>query len=46
MLEQSPAGGVKARKGATVTIEVGELAPQTTTTPTTPAPPTPPAASG
>ncbi len=46
VLEQSPAGGVKARKGATVTIEVGELAPQTTTTPTTPAPPTPPAASG
>jgi serine/threonine protein kinase/beta-lactam-binding protein with PASTA domain len=46
VLEQSPAGGVKARKGATVTIEVGELAPTTTTTPTTPAPPTPPAASG
>jgi beta-lactam-binding protein with PASTA domain len=48
VLEQSPAGGTRARKGATVTIEVGELAPTTTTTPTTPATPapTPPAASG
>jgi eukaryotic-like serine/threonine-protein kinase len=35
VLGQSPAAGTKARKGATVTIEVGELAPQTTTTPTT-----------
>ncbi len=46
VLEQSPAAGTHARKGATVTIEVGELAPTTTTTPTTPATPTPPAASG
>jgi eukaryotic-like serine/threonine-protein kinase len=52
VLEQSPAGGVKARKGSTVTIIVGAPAPQTTptsttTTPITPAtPPTPPAASG
>jgi eukaryotic-like serine/threonine-protein kinase len=45
--EQSPAAGTHARKGATVTIEVGELATTTTTTtPTTPATPTPPAASG
>jgi beta-lactam-binding protein with PASTA domain/predicted Ser/Thr protein kinase len=35
VLGQSPAGGTKARKGTTVTIEVGELAPQTTSTPTT-----------
>jgi eukaryotic-like serine/threonine-protein kinase len=38
VLEQSPAAGSKARKGATVTITVGA---QTATTPTTPA--TPPA---
>ncbi len=44
VLEQRPAGGTHARKGTTVTIVVGELAP--TTTPTTPATPTPPAASG
>jgi len=53
VLEQSPAAGAHARKGATVTIEVGELAPQTTptttpttttptTTPTTTTPPSPP----
>jgi beta-lactam-binding protein with PASTA domain/predicted Ser/Thr protein kinase len=36
VLEQTPAGGARARKGATVTIAVGKLAPQTTTTTTTP----------
>ena len=49
VLEQSPAGGTRVRKGSTVTIEVGELAQTTTTTTTTTAPPTPatpPAASG
>ncbi len=42
VLEQSPAGGSHARKGATVTIEVGELAPQTTPTTTTTTPATTP----
>jgi serine/threonine-protein kinase len=49
VLRQSPLAGHKARKGATVTIAVGALGPQTTpttTTPSTPATPTPPAASG
>jgi serine/threonine-protein kinase len=52
VLEQNPAGGAKARKGATVTITVGVLTTTTTTptttTTTTPTPPapTPPAASG
>ncbi len=52
VLEQSPAGGSKARKGATVTIAVGvlETTTATTTTPTTPTTTTtttpPPAASG
>ncbi len=49
VLRQSPTAGHKARKGATVTIAVGALGPQTTpttTTPSTPATPTPPAASG
>jgi serine/threonine-protein kinase len=49
VLRQSPAAPHKARKGATVTIAVGTLGPQTTpttTTPSTPATPTPPAASG
>jgi eukaryotic-like serine/threonine-protein kinase len=49
VLRQSPAAPHMARKGATVTIAVGVLGPQTTpttTTPTTPATPTPPAASG
>jgi beta-lactam-binding protein with PASTA domain len=49
VLRQSPVAGHKARKGATVTIAVGALGPQTTpttTTPSTPATPTPPAASG
>jgi serine/threonine-protein kinase len=49
VLRQSPAAGHKARKGATVTIAVGALGPQTTpttTTTTTPPTPTPPAASG
>src|SRR5271166_497797 len=36
VLEQSPAGGARAPKGATVTIEVGELATPTTPTTTTP----------
>jgi beta-lactam-binding protein with PASTA domain/tRNA A-37 threonylcarbamoyl transferase component Bud32 len=42
VLKQSPAAGARARKGATVTITVGVLGPQTTpTTPTTtPAPTT------
>ncbi len=39
VLEQSPAGGARARKGSTVTIAVGTLAPQTTTTTTTSTPP-------
>jgi beta-lactam-binding protein with PASTA domain/predicted Ser/Thr protein kinase len=44
VLEQSPAGGTRARKGATVTIAVGVLAtptttPTTTTTTTTTTPP-------
>jgi eukaryotic-like serine/threonine-protein kinase len=49
VLRQSPAAPNKARKGATVTIAVGTLGPQTTpttTTPSTPVTPTPPAASG
>jgi eukaryotic-like serine/threonine-protein kinase len=36
VLEQSPAGKEKARKGTTVTIAVGVLTPTTTTTTTTP----------
>ncbi len=39
VLEQSPAAGHKLSKGATVTIAVGKLAQQTTTTSTTPTPP-------
>jgi serine/threonine-protein kinase len=35
VIEQSPAGGAHARKGATVTIAVGVLGPNTTTTTTT-----------
>jgi eukaryotic-like serine/threonine-protein kinase len=51
VLKQSPAAGHKARKGATVTIAVGALAPQTTPTTTSPTPPaiptpTPPPAGG
>jgi beta-lactam-binding protein with PASTA domain/predicted Ser/Thr protein kinase len=45
VLEQSPEGGGRARKGATVTISVGVLATSTTpptTTPTTIPPTTPP----
>jgi beta-lactam-binding protein with PASTA domain/predicted Ser/Thr protein kinase len=40
VLKQRPAGGARARKGATVTITVGVLGTQTipTTTPTTPTP--------
>jgi serine/threonine-protein kinase len=43
VLKQSPAGGTKARKGATVTITVGVLTPPTTTTtpPTTTTTPPP-----
>ncbi len=36
VLQQSPAGGVKAKQGATVTLAVGVLSTSTTTTPTTP----------
>ena len=39
VLEQSPSGGARARKGATVTMVVGVLSP-TTTTPTTSTPTT------
>jgi beta-lactam-binding protein with PASTA domain/predicted Ser/Thr protein kinase len=39
VLEQTPKGGARARKGSTVTIGVGTLAPQTTTTTTTTTPP-------
>jgi serine/threonine-protein kinase len=53
VLQQSPAGGGKAKRGAKVTITVGKLGAQTTpsTTPTAPATtpsttPTPPAAPG
>lgn len=52
VLEQSPAGGSHAHKGATVTIAVGVLSPQTTpttpttTTPTTTSTPPPPAPAG
>jgi hypothetical protein len=49
VLEQTPAAGKQARKGATVTITVGVLGPQTTpttttTTPTTTTTTTPPPA--
>jgi len=53
VLKQSPAGGTHARKGSSVTISVGVLAPSTPTTPTPPATPpttttttTPPPAAG
>jgi serine/threonine-protein kinase len=39
VLQQNPAGGTKAKRGATIKLTVGELAPQTTpstTTTTTP----------
>jgi beta-lactam-binding protein with PASTA domain len=39
VLQQSPAGGRKAKRGATVTITVGVLAPQTTPSTTTTTPP-------
>lgn len=42
VLEESPAGGARARKGATVTIVVGAPATPTTSTPTTTTPPTTP----
>ncbi len=35
VLQQSPAGGVKAKRGATITLTVGVLSQQTTTTTTT-----------
>ena len=41
VLKQSPAAGHRARKGATVTLTVGTLGPQTQTTPTTPTTTTP-----
>ncbi len=48
VLKQDPGGGTQARKGATVTITVGEAGTQTTpttpTTTTTTTPPTPPPA--
>jgi eukaryotic-like serine/threonine-protein kinase len=43
VVQQSPAAGSKAAKGAAVTIAVGQLAQQTTSTSTTPTTPTPPA---
>jgi serine/threonine-protein kinase len=56
VLEQTPSGGARARKGAAVKLVVGALASPTTSTPTTTTPPTttttttsaapPPAASG
>jgi beta-lactam-binding protein with PASTA domain/predicted Ser/Thr protein kinase len=51
VLAQTPAAGQKARKGATVTIAIGVLGPQTTpttttTTTTTTPPPVPPAPTG
>jgi serine/threonine-protein kinase len=44
VLRQSPGPGTKAPKGATVTITIAQLAPETTTTPTAPTTPTTPAA--
>jgi beta-lactam-binding protein with PASTA domain len=44
VLQQSPAAGHKLAKGQTVTIAVGKLGQQTTTTSTTPAPQPPGAA--
>jgi beta-lactam-binding protein with PASTA domain len=50
VLQQNPAGGTKAKRGATIKLTVGELAQQTTPTTTTTTPstttttPTPPAA--
>jgi eukaryotic-like serine/threonine-protein kinase len=44
VLAQSPAAGSRARKGTTVTITIGVLAPQTTPTASTPTPSPPPAA--
>jgi eukaryotic-like serine/threonine-protein kinase len=42
VVEQSPAGGARAHKGSTVTIDVGTLATPTTTTTTTTTTPPPP----
>ncbi len=44
VLEQSPAAGRRLAKGATVTIAVGKLSQQTTSTATTPTPPATPGA--
>jgi eukaryotic-like serine/threonine-protein kinase len=44
VVQQSPAAGAKAAKGASVTLAVGRLAQQTTSTSTSTTPPTPPAA--
>jgi eukaryotic-like serine/threonine-protein kinase len=41
VLKQSPVAGAKARKGTTVTLDIGALSPSTTTTPTTTTPTTP-----
>jgi len=50
VLKQSPLSGAKAHKGATVTVAIGTLNPQTTPTTTTPTTPTttttPPAGAG
>ncbi len=47
VVRQSPTAGTKAPKGSTVTVTIGEAAPQTTTTPTTPSTtPTTPAGPG
>jgi serine/threonine-protein kinase len=50
VLRQSPGPGTKASKGATVTVTIAQLSPETTptttTTPTTPTTPAPPAAGG
>ncbi len=40
VLQQNPAGGTKAKRGATIKLTVGELAPQTTPTTTTTTPST------
>jgi eukaryotic-like serine/threonine-protein kinase len=42
VLQQSPPGGAKAKRGSTVTITVGELGAQTTPSTTTPSPSTTP----
>jgi eukaryotic-like serine/threonine-protein kinase len=46
VLQQSPAAGAKRKKGATVTVAVGKLVQQTTSTPSPPTPTPPGAAPG